>query len=136
MTRSRFATAAMLAYSLLLGGCYTTTRQMYEGAELPKGTAAIIKNIPRMPILLDKEVTIQSVNGRESRPYDVAVEVMPGVNELVVMCVWPTGSGLTRSENSLQQTARITVVVEAGKTYQLDNTQTIGVCSPTIVEEK
>ena len=49
---------------------------MYEGAALPRDKVAVIKNIPRMPNLTDKEVIVRSVNGRESGLYDAAVEVL------------------------------------------------------------
>ena len=132
MTKFEVVLAAAIACSLLLGGCYAT-KQMYEGAALPRDKVAVIKNIPRMPNLTDKEVIIRSVNGRESGLYDAAVEVSPGAHELVVMCVWRGGSGLVRSLGFQQQMARVNVSVGAGKTYQID-TQTVGSCSPQLRE--
>lgn len=126
-------TLPILILSVSIVGCYGTNK-LYEGAALSKEKVAIIKNIPRMPNPTNKEVIIQSVDGRKSGVYDAAVELLPGEHQLEIYCMLRKETFFKTSVN--RHVATIQIVVEAGKEYKLDAQIDNQGCLPGIKETK
>jgi len=125
---------------LSLGSCNDYPQQVYERANLPRSGAvtdgvAVIKQLPgNSESPPDKEVFIESVDGRKSSPGVRSVAVMPGAHEVIVTCVWRRGSKLERLFSTGRGMAGLSVTVKAGRTYQLDNFTTLKTCSPGVYE--
>ncbi|BAV33092.1 hypothetical protein SCL_0772 [Sulfuricaulis limicola] len=128
-----YLTLSILILSVSIAGCYGTNK-LHEGAELSKEKVAIIKNIPRMPNRTNKEVIIQSVDGRKSGVYDAAVEVLPGKHELEIYCMLRKETFFKTSV--YQNVATIQIIVEAGKEYNLDAQIDNQSCLPEMKEAK